>query len=124
MTIATGAVFTLSLLIPQLDLKNRSSQLKNNYISLQQLSFDLQLCHCEKSITEVNYDYLTLLREVENHSKIDLYYFIVYESGGNCTRKITVKEWIHLISYQSLRTSILTLLYLLPIYLLILYAAI
>lgn len=124
MTIATGAVFTLSLLIPQLDLKNRSLKLKDNYISLQKLNFDLKLCHSEDSITTINNDYLTLLREVENHSKIDLYYFIAYESGGNCSRKIAVKEWGHLISYQCLRTSILTLLYLLPVYSLIIHAAI
>ena len=123
MTIATGVVFTLSLLIPQLDLKNRSLKLKNNYISLQQLSFDLKLCQSQNSLTTLNDDYLELLREVENHSKVDLYYFLAYESGRNCSRALSLSEWGILISYQCIRTSILILLYLFPIYMLILYAA-
>ena len=124
MTIATGAVFTLSLLIPQLDLKNRSLKLKNNYISLQQLIFNLKLCNCQNSLTALNNEYLELLREVENHRKVDLYYFLAYESGDSCTRKLSLREWLELISYQCIRILILTLLYFSPIFMLILYATI
>lgn len=124
MTIATGAVFTLSLLIPQLDLKNRSLQLKQNYISLQKLTFELKFCEDEESIVEINNNYLELLRGVENHNKIDMYYFIAYEAGANCTRKISLKEWGLLISYLSIRTLILVLLYLLPLVMLVIYATI
>ena len=123
MTIATGAVFTLSLLIPQLDLKNRALKLKENYINLQKLSFDLKLCDDEHAITKLNDDYLELLREVENHSKVDLYYFIAYETGGSCSRVISMSEWGVLAFYLFIRSSILTLLYLFPILMLILYAS-
>ncbi|WP_162860684.1 SLATT domain-containing protein [Vibrio harveyi] len=121
MTIATGLVFSLSLYVHQLDFKNRYSNLKSNYISLQGLIFDLKTCDSMNKYNELYSDYLYFLEEVENHSNMDLLYFVWFESE-NCTRKLSFTEVVHLYTYLILRTSILTLLYSSPVYLLVIYA--
>lgn len=121
MTIATGSVFSLSLYVHQLDFKNRYIGLKSNYISLQGLIFDLKVCDSMDRYKELYSDYLYYLDEVENHSNMDLLYFIWFESE-NCTRKLAFMEVIQLYAYVILRTSILTLLYAFPAYFLVIYA--
>ncbi|MDF2183491.1 SLATT domain-containing protein [Grimontia hollisae] len=121
MTLATGAVFSLSLYVHQLDFKNRYNALKSNYISLQEIIFDLKVCNSLDRYKELYLDYIYYLGEVENHSDIDLLYFIWFESE-NCSRKLSFMEVIKLYAYVALRASILTLLYSLPVYLLVFYA--
>jgi len=116
MTIATGTVFTLSLLVPQLDFKNRSEKIKESYIKLQDVLFKLKLCESEDDVVLLHDKYMALLDAVENHKNIDLLYFIRFEAGGGCNRKLACKEVINIYIYLTLRTVFLTLLYTLPIY--------
>ncbi|MEC6795470.1 SLATT domain-containing protein [Photobacterium sp. S4TG1] len=114
MTIATGFVFTLSLFVPQLEFKNRSDKLKENYIKLQSLIFELKLCRTEYQLKGINSEYLNLLYSVENHKTRDLLYFIIFDSDGGCERKLTFLESIYIIICVSIRLLILLAAYVLP----------
>lgn len=114
MTIATGFVFTLSLFVPQLEFKNRSDKLKENYIKLQSLIFELKLCRTEYQLKGINSEYLNLLYSVENHKTRDLLYFIIFDSDGGCERKLTFLELIYIIICVSIRLLILLAAYVLP----------
>ncbi|GEK14660.1 SLATT domain-containing protein [Aliivibrio fischeri] len=121
MTILTGAVFTLSLFVPQLNLTTRYEDIKKNYILMQGLLFKLKFCKTESQLEKINNRYLRLLHAVENHTNLDLLYFLNYESGSNCTMKISVKDWILLQCYIVIRITLITLIYSAPIVFLVCY---
>ena len=121
MTLATGAVFTLSLFAPQLDLKSRYENIKKNYISLQGLIFELALVTTSEQILEINNKYIDLLHSVENHSTLDMYYFIEFESGNNCTKKLKSIERWKLYTYVVMKKITLLIAYLLPLSMVLIY---
>lgn len=114
MTIATGAVFTLSLFVPQLNLKHRYEELKKNYISMQGLGAELKLCRSEGQVIEIQNRYMNLLHSVENHIPLDMSYFINFEAGSDCSKKLNCYEKIWLYLYIIRRKVTLFSLYLAP----------
>ncbi|WP_060999117.1 SLATT domain-containing protein [Photobacterium aquimaris] len=115
MTIATGFVFTLSLFVPQLDMKNRYEKLKDNYIQLQGLTFDLDICKTEYQLNIINDKYLKLLMSSENHKNSDLQYFIAFESDAECNRKLKGIEWGEIVLRVIFRWLFFTTAYFLPL---------
>lgn len=115
MVLTTGSVFTLSLFIPQLNLKTRYEELKKNYITMQGLSTELSLCESKNNFLEIQDYYLELLDSVENHISFDLFYFIYFDADKNCSRKLSITEVFRLYFYLCIRTSLIVLAYALPI---------
>lgn len=116
MVLTTGAVFTLSLFIPQLNLKTRYEKLKKNYIAMQGLVSELSLCESKNTFFEIQGDYQELLDSVENHRSFDMLYFVHFEADKNCSRDLSFSEVLRLYVYVFLRTSFITLAYTFPIF--------
>ncbi|MER0354940.1 SLATT domain-containing protein [Vibrio vulnificus] len=122
MTIATGAVFSLSLFIPQLELKSRYENVKKNYIALHCLYVESSFCVSKEDIIKLQSEYSLLLNSVENHTRLDLLYFLQFDAGNNCTMKNDNFDTITLFLYLIIRTSCITLAYSLPLWVIIKYA--
>lgn len=116
MVLTTGAVFTLSLFIPQLNLKTRYEKLKKNYIAMQGLVSELSLCESKNTFFEIQGDYQELLDSVENHRSFDMLYFVHFEADKNCSRDLSFSEVLRLYVYVFIRTSFITLAYTFPIF--------
>ncbi|MFH4371231.1 SLATT domain-containing protein [Vibrio alginolyticus] len=114
MTIATGAVFSLSLFIPQLELKTRYESVKQNYISLHTLYVESAFCSNKDDITEVQEKYSELLNAVENQTRLDLSYFLQFDAAPDCTMKNDFFDTLSVYLYLIIRTSAITLAYTLP----------
>ncbi|MFW1430294.1 SLATT domain-containing protein [Vibrio parahaemolyticus] len=114
MTIATGAVFSLSLFIPQLELKTRYESVKQNYISLHTLYVESAFCSSKDDITEVQEKYSELLNAVENQTRLDLLYFLQFDAAPDCTMKNDFFDTLSVYLYLIIRTSAITLAYTLP----------
>ncbi|ELA8174546.1 SLATT domain-containing protein [Vibrio alginolyticus] len=114
MTIATGAVFSLSLFIPQLELKTRYESVKQNYISLHTLYVESAFCSNKDDITEVQEKYSELLNAVENQTRLDLLYFLQFDAAPDCTMKNDFFDTLSVYLYLIIRTSAITLAYTLP----------
>ncbi|MEZ9258338.1 SLATT domain-containing protein [Vibrio splendidus] len=115
MTILTGSVFTLSLFVPQLNLSSRYEKIKENYISMQDLLFSLKLCNSVCELKEVHNQYTKLLHSVENHTNLDFHYFLNYDSGLDCTIKISKTDWLRLQCYLMFRMIFIMIAYLVPV---------
>ncbi|MCF7493614.1 SLATT domain-containing protein [Vibrio sp. L5-1] len=115
MTILTGAVFSLSLFIPQLNLSARYEKVKKNYILLDDLLFELKFKPNKQELLSLNDRYLDLLDSVENHSNMDYLYFLHYESGDKCSATISTYDWFMLQVQLAVRAVTLTTLYIAPI---------
>lgn len=102
-------LFALSLIIQNRNFKDRASEFKNNYISLQQL---IEECKSE-NITETKERYYELQRASENHKTLDYNYFRVFSKGHN--RPASCWEITQVYFYVVVRLSVLSILYLLPI---------
>lgn len=116
MVLTTGTVFTLSLFIPQLNLKTRYEDLKKNYIAMHGLSFELSLCYSKNSFFEIQKYYQELLDSVENHTSFDMFYFICFEADKNCKKKLSFTEGVRLYTHIFIRTLLITLAYTLPVF--------
>lgn len=114
MTLATGAVFTLSLFVPQLNLQSRYEALKENYISMQTLNSELSLCTMKDEVLEIQRRYSALLSSVENHKSLDMLYFINFDAGSNCTRKLYFLEKLFLFFHVIFRKLLLVFIYSIP----------
>jgi len=111
-------LFALSLIVQNRKFKERSLNFKNTYIDLQQLFVD---CN-ETNVADMSNKYNKILKESENHSAVDYYYFLVF--GKSDSRRPSCWNIIFVYSYISYRIIVLGLLYLMPLGLGMFYASI
>lgn len=121
MTIATGAVFSLSLFLPQLELKTRYENVKQNYIALHSLYVESAFCATKDDIIKVQEQYSELLNAVENQTRLDLLYFLQFDAASDCSMKNDFFDTLSVYLYLAIRTSAITLAYTLPPWLIMYY---
>lgn len=109
-------ILVTSLFVANKNFKGRALSLKAHYIELQRLYYDAVDAE-EKNLElkEIREKYIRLLEIVENHAPIDDIVFRVFNESNINTRKPSFNEKVTAYVYKSLRFTLLTTLYILPI---------
>lgn len=111
------ALLVISLLVTNRDFRGRALVMRQNYLAIQSLHNELTFQEVPtRTSDEISKNYQKILSESENHCEIDDKYFRVFQ--GNTTRPASYREKIEVGLYLLLRFVILTVVYMLPVFIL------
>ncbi|MDE2311356.1 MAG: SLATT domain-containing protein [Betaproteobacteria bacterium] len=111
------ALLVISLLVTNRDFRGRALAMRQNYLAIQGLYNDLTYQEQPtRSSVEISKTYQRILNESENHCEIDDKYFRVFH--GNTTRPASYREKAEVGLYLLWRFIILSLIYMLPVFIL------
>jgi len=117
LVIMSIVILVTSLFVTNKNFKSRSELLKNNYIELQSLYFevlDAEKSGNDETFTKVRKKYTLLLELSENHNRFDDLLFRVINRDNLTSRKPTIAEIISAYTYKTLRSFMLIVLYISP----------
>jgi hypothetical protein len=109
------AVLAVSMFVTNRDYRGRAIEIRKNYLELQALYGRATAKPPSVSQQDLLSAYQNLISSAENHSETDDKYFRVFHHGGLNSRQPTRQEKIEIYLYLAIRTTVLCLLYVLPL---------
>lgn len=108
-------VLAISMFVTNRDYRGRAIEMRKNYLELQALYGRATANPPSISPQELLSAYQSLISSAENHSESDDMYFRAFHRGGLNSRQPTRQEKIEVFLHLAVRSTVLFLLYLLPL---------
>lgn len=120
MVFNSALILIISLFIANRSFKERGLNLKNNYIEMKRLFYELKQANLNNAQTvDISNRFLILISEVENHKEIDDLESRIKAGKGLSTRIPNSVDKCKYYLYKCLGLLILVLLYIFPIFTLV-----